>query len=68
MYKIAADTLLYKSGDTYRFSLFEKKCLNCDKRLTRLYQHKNPKYGKQKWLSVGWYCDRCKYGWLDFPS
>jgi hypothetical protein len=65
IYQVAADTLFYKCGEIVNTSLFQKTCSKCDKKLIRLYQHKNPKYGKQQWISIGWYCDRCKYGWVE---
>jgi ribosomal protein S27AE len=44
---------------------FNEKCPKCGLSLVRLYRHKNPKKGKQKWVSMGWYCTRCKYVWMD---
>ncbi|MGF3554530.1 MAG: hypothetical protein ACQXXF_04555 [Thermoplasmatota archaeon] len=44
---------------------FKEKCPKCGLDLVRLYRHINPKYGKQKWVSQGWYCTRCKYVWMD---
>jgi len=62
---VASDTLVYEIGkDPYNDS-FKEKCPKCDLKLVRLYRHINPVYGKQKWVSVGWYCTRCKYAWLD---
>ena len=64
-YTVASDTLIYKiGGEPYKNS-FKGKCPKCDLGLVRLYRHKNPKYGKQKWFSMGWYCSRCKYVWMD---
>jgi len=67
-YYVAADTLMYKmGGDDYSQS-FKKKCPKCSLGLVRLYRHINPKYGKQKWISQGWFCSRCKYVWMDKKS
>jgi transposase-like protein len=64
-YNVAAETLMYKIGsDLYKDS-FKRKCPKCDLGLVRLYRHINPKYGKQKWISIAWYCSRCKYSWMD---
>ena len=68
IYQIAADILLYKSGELVDSNIPYYHCIKCDKKLTRLYQHINPKYGKQQWLSLGWYCDRCKYAWVESSS
>jgi DNA-directed RNA polymerase subunit M/transcription elongation factor TFIIS len=65
IYQIAANTLFYKSGEMIYQSPFSKHCPKCEKHLYRLYQHKNPKHGRQSWISVGWYCDRCKYSWIE---
>ena len=67
IYQVAADTLLYKSGEVINASKLGKQCLNCGKNLFRLYQHKNPKYGKQQWISFAWYCSLCKYAWVESP-
>jgi len=65
IYKIVSDTLIYKIGDNnYRDSL-NNKCPNCAQKLVRIYRHKNPKNGKQQWISIGRYCTRCKYVWTD---
>lgn len=56
---------MYKIGtEPYKPELNEK-CTKCGKDLVRLYRHINPKHGKQKWVSLGWYCDRCKCAWMD---
>ena len=68
VYQIKADTLFYKSGEEIELLKINKHCLKCEKKLVRLYQHKNPKYGKQRWISIGWYCDRCKYAWIESSS
>lgn len=64
-YNVAADTLMYKIGNEPYEESFKKKCPKCDQGLARLYRHINPQYGKQKWVSKGWYCTRCKYVWMD---
>lgn len=64
-YNVAADTLMYRIGREPYEESFKEKCPKCDLNLVRLYRHINPKYGKQKWLSRGWYCTRCKYVWMD---
>ncbi|MEA3458090.1 MAG: hypothetical protein U9R21_05375, partial [Candidatus Thermoplasmatota archaeon] len=65
VYKIVLDTLIYKMGDTEYKDFFNMKCPNCSLKLVRVYIHKNPKHGKQQWISVGRYCTRCKYVWMD---
>ena len=65
VYKIALDTLIYKMGDNEYKDFFNMKCPNCSLKLVRAYRHKNPKHGKQQWISVGRYCTRCKYVWMD---
>ena len=50
--------------ETYDEKL-DKQCPKCDLHLVRIYRHINPKHGKQKWVSLGWYCERCKYLWMD---
>ena len=64
-YNVAADTLMYKIGSEPYEESFKQKCPKCDLGLARLYRHINPKQGKQKWISMGWYCTRCKYVWMD---
>ena len=64
-YNVAADTLMYKIGSESYSESFRQKCPKCDLGLVRLYRHINPKHGKQKWVSVGWYCTRYKYVWMD---
>jgi len=65
VYTVAADTLLYPiGGEEYKES-GHGACPKCDLKLTRLFLHKNPVYGKQEWISSGWYCSRCKYVWMD---
>ena len=64
-YNVAADTLMYKIGSESYKTSFNQKCPKCDLRLVRLYRHINPKHSKQKWVSMGWYCTRCKYVWMD---
>ncbi len=64
-YNVAADTLMYRMGNEPYEKSYNKKCPKCSLRLVRLYRHINPKHGKQKWVSKGWYCTRCKYIWMD---
>jgi transposase-like protein len=64
-YKVASDTLIYKTADEPYKDSFKEKCPKCTLGLVRLYRHVNPKYGKQYWVSMGWYCTRCKYVWMD---
>jgi len=64
-YNVAADTLIYKIGSEPYDDSFNQKCSKCNLGLARLYRHINPKKGKQKWVSMGWYCTRCKYVWMD---
>ena len=68
IYNVASDTLIYKMGEEKYKSSFKEKCPKCSLNLVRLYRHKNPKKGKQKWVSMGWYCTRCKYVWMDEKS
>jgi C4-type Zn-finger protein len=56
---------MYKIGNEAYDEKYHEKCPKCSLNLVRLYRHINPKYGKQKWVSVGWYCTRCKYVWMD---
>lgn len=64
-YDLIADTLMVKIGrETYKEDL-KKRCSKCDLKLVRVYRHINPKNGKQLWVSLGWYCERCKYLWMD---
>jgi C4-type Zn-finger protein len=68
VYTIASDTLMYSlGGDEYK-KRYHSKCPKCDYRLKRIYRHKNPVHGKQKWISIAWYCGRCKYVWMDTKS
>ena len=64
-YKVVSDTLIYKASDETYKEDFNQKCPKCSLGLVRLYRHINPKYGKQKWVSMGWYCTRCKYVYMD---
>ncbi len=64
-YKVARDTLIYPVGKEPYDESFNEKCPKCEKKLVRVYRHINPKNGKQKWVSKGWYCERCKYIWMD---
>ena len=64
-YKVASDTLMYKIGHELYDDSFNQKCPKCSLGLVRVYRHKNPKYGKQEWISKGWYCTRCKQVWMD---
>ena len=64
-YNVAADTLMYKMGGESYTNSFNQKCPKCSLGLVRLYRHINPMHGKQKWVSKGWYCSRCKYVWMD---
>jgi len=64
-YNVAVDTLMYKIGNEPYDDSFNQKCPKCTLGLVRLYRHINPKKGKQKWVSMGWYCNRCKYVWMD---
>jgi ribosomal protein S27AE len=64
-YKVVSDTLIYKIADKKYKDSFNEKCPKCSMGFVRLYRHVNPKYGKQYWASVGWYCTRCRYIWMD---
>ncbi|MEF8879250.1 MAG: hypothetical protein V5A64_02510 [Candidatus Thermoplasmatota archaeon] len=64
-YNVVADTLMYKIGHEPYKEEIGKKCPKCDKHLVRVYRHINPKHGKQKWVSLAWYCERCRYIWTD---
>jgi len=65
VYTVASDTLMYQiGGDDYEES-YDGKCPKCGLKFVRLFRHKNPVYGKQEWISSGWYCTRCKYVWMD---
>jgi hypothetical protein len=68
IYQIVSDTLIYKIGDKDYKESFNRKCPNCSLKLLRIYRHKNSKYGKQQWISLGHYCSRCKYIWMDKKS
>ena len=65
IYTVASDTLLYPMGGDVYDESYRNKCPKCDLKLIRVYEHKNPVYGKQKWISAAWYCQRCKYIWMD---
>jgi ribosomal protein S27AE len=56
---------LYKVGHEKYEEKFNQACPKCGLRLVRLYRHINPKNGKQKWISLSWYCSRCKYIYMD---
>jgi len=56
---------MYRIGKEPYDESFKGACPKCTLNLVRLYRHINPKYGKQKWSSQGWYCTRCKYVWMD---
>lgn len=64
LYQVASDTLIYKTGDSLQKDLPKNNCPKCGLKLVRSYRHKNPKHGKQQWLTIGWYCKRCKYVWM----
>ena len=64
-YKVASDTLIYEIGGNPYKKSYLGKCPKCDLKLVRIYRHKNPKEGKQEWMSTGWYCKRCKHIWMD---
>ncbi len=65
VYHVAQDTLIYRiGGDSYR-EQYQQHCPKCEKQLYRLYRHINPKHGVQLWVTMGWYCQLCKYVWLD---
>jgi hypothetical protein len=64
-YTVASDTLIYNIGGKDYQSSYKGVCPKCDLKLVRLYRHINPKTGKQQWISMGWYCKRCKYTWID---
>ncbi|MDG6228799.1 MAG: hypothetical protein QCH96_02405 [Candidatus Thermoplasmatota archaeon] len=65
VYHVAQDTLIYKIGGERYQEKFNQQCPNCDKRFYRLYRHINPRDGKQQWIPLAWYCERCKYVWLE---
>lgn len=56
---------MYKIGNEPYNESFNEKCPKCNLNLVRLYRHINPQHGKQKWASIGWFCTRCKYVWMD---
>ena len=64
-YQIISDTLVYKIGEESADNKNNKKCPKCDKKMVRIYRHKNPTKGEQKWISMGNFCSRCKYVWMD---
>jgi len=64
-YKVAGDTLIYPVGKEPYDPDYKRKCPKCSLKLVRIYRHINPKHGKQKWVSQGYYCERCKYIWMD---
>ncbi|MBU0496741.1 MAG: hypothetical protein KKG04_02145 [Candidatus Thermoplasmatota archaeon] len=63
IYTVASDTLVYPLGGERYEESFHQLCPKCERRLIRVYQHKNPVHGKQEWISTAWYCTRCKYLW-----
>ena len=65
LYTVASDTLMYPVGGKEYKDSYSGKCPNCDLKLGRLFRHKNPVKGKQEWISSAWYCNCCKYVWLD---
>lgn len=65
IYQVASDTLLFKSGEEVQSEEIQSTCPKCDKKLVRIYRHINPKHGKQQWKSIGWYCNLCKYAWIE---
>ena len=65
LYTVASDTLMYPIGGKDYSESYNGKCPNWDLKLVRLFRHKNPVKGKQEWISSAWYCNRCKYVWLD---
>lgn len=65
IYQVVSDTLIYKIGDEPYKSSFLERCPKCSLKLVRVSRHINPKEGKQKWSSMGYYCGRCKYVWID---
>lgn len=64
IYRVVSDTLLFKCGEVVEHDKLQKKCPKCEKKLIHIYRHKNPKHGKQEWITIGLYCDRCKYTWI----
>ena len=64
IYQVASDTLLFKSGELISQEMVSDTCKKCDKKLVKIYRHKNPKHGKQEWIPIGLYCSRCKYTWV----
>ena len=64
-YKVAGDTLIFPVGKEPYDESFKQQCPKCNLKLVRVYRHINPKHGKQKWVSMGYYCERCKYIWMD---
>lgn len=64
-YNVAAETLMYKIGHEPYDKKQNQKCKKCNQKLVRLYRHINPQNGKQKWVSICWYCSRCKYIYND---
>jgi len=67
-YFVASDTLIYSAGGEAYLDRFKKHCPKCDKSMHRMYHRRNPKHGKQEWISSGYYCDRCRYIWMDSPK
>ena len=61
IYNIKSDTLIYKIGEKADVN---DNCPKCDQKLVRAYRHKNPQKGKQQWIALGRYCQRCKYIWM----
>ena len=52
---------IYKIGEKEHVNSL---CPKCELKLVSVYRHVNPKKGKQKWVSLGKYCKRCKYIWI----
>ena len=56
---------MYKIGHEKYDEKQKQKCKKCGQGLVRLYRHINPQKGKQKWVSICWYCSRCKFIYMD---
>jgi len=65
VYNVASDTLMYPIGGKPYDDSFNEHCPNCDLKLKRIFRHENPQLGVQRFISMGWYCNRCRYVWLD---
>jgi len=65
IYQVVSNTLIYRIGDKKKNQSLKEKCPKCNLKLVRAYRHKNPKNGKQQWISTGCYCTRCKYVWMN---